>query len=338
MPAGTVKRELGRGERVLPGLWRLRLPLPWPGVPHCNAWAIRSGDGIVLVDCGMHLDPDDQQPGSLSQLERAMAQVGLALEQVRKLVITHAHTDHWGEAATVMQHSGCELWMHPDHAHGTEGERDGETALAHTIEIARAGGVPERTLVRYLEQIKDAPTGIAAAVTADHELVNGVTVDSDLGTWSVYETPGHAPSGICLFQAERRILISGDHLLGRISLYYDFGWTRDPISQFLNSLELVDALDARLCLSGHGKPFADVRAHVIATKAAVADRLAATRAALDRRPRTALELVPKIYGEQLTPATANWRLTEALCILQHLALEGLAARESDDSTERWYQP
>jgi glyoxylase-like metal-dependent hydrolase (beta-lactamase superfamily II) len=338
MPAGTVKRELGRGERVLPGLWRLRLPLPWPGVPHCNAWAIRSGDGIVLVDCGMHLDPDDQQPGSLSQLERAMAQVGLALEQVRELVITHAHTDHWGEAATVMQHSGCELWMHPNHAHGTEGERDGETALAHTIEIARAGGVPERTLVRYLEQIKGAPTGIAAAVTPDHELVNGVTVDSDLGAWSVYETPGHAPSGICLFQAERRILISGDHLLGRISLYYDFGWTRDPITEFLNSLDLVDALDARLCLSGHGKPFADVRAHVTATKAAVADRLAATRAALDRRPRTALELVPTIYGEQLTPATANWRLTEALCVLQHLALEGLAARESDDSTERWYQP
>ncbi|MCW3048878.1 MAG: fold metallo-hydrolase, partial [Solirubrobacterales bacterium] len=52
MTAPTRKRELGRGERVLPGVWRLRLPLPWPGVPHCNAWAVAAGDGIVLFDTG----------------------------------------------------------------------------------------------------------------------------------------------------------------------------------------------------------------------------------------------------------------------------------------------
>ena len=70
----AAKRELGRGERVLPGLWRLRLPLPFPGVPHCNAWAIAAGSGIVLVDTGMH------QPGSMAQLERAMEQVRLRVE------------------------------------------------------------------------------------------------------------------------------------------------------------------------------------------------------------------------------------------------------------------
>jgi glyoxylase-like metal-dependent hydrolase (beta-lactamase superfamily II) len=329
---------MGRGERVLPGLWRLRLPLPWPGVPHCNAWAIKSGDGIVLVDCGMHLAPDDEQPGSLSQLELAMAQVGLGLEQVRKLVITHAHTDHWGEAATVMQRSGCELWMHPNHAHGTEGARDRATALAHRLEIARAGGVPERILVSYEERIKDTPSGIAAVVEPDHELVNGVIVDSDLGAWQVYETPGHAPSHVCLFQPERRVLISGDHLLGRISLYYDYGWSPDPIAEFLRSLELVDALDARLCVSGHGKPFTDVHAHVVATRQLVSERLDAAGAALDSRPRTALELVPAIYGEQLSPETASWRLTETLCVLQHLAAKGLAAQESDGVAERWHKP
>ena len=77
-------REQGRGERVLPGLWRLRLPLPWPGVPHGNAWAIADGEGIVLVDTGVH------EEGSLAELERAMDQVGLRLEQVHRLVITHA--------------------------------------------------------------------------------------------------------------------------------------------------------------------------------------------------------------------------------------------------------
>ena len=46
------RRGLGRADRVLPGIWRLRLPLPWPGVPHVNAWALQAGDGIVLVDTG----------------------------------------------------------------------------------------------------------------------------------------------------------------------------------------------------------------------------------------------------------------------------------------------
>ena len=61
------KRELGRGERVLPGIWRLRLPLPWPGVPHCNAWAVACDGGFVLFDSGMN------EPDSLEQLERALA-------------------------------------------------------------------------------------------------------------------------------------------------------------------------------------------------------------------------------------------------------------------------
>ena len=107
------KREQGRGERVLGGLWRLRLPLPWPGVPHCNAWAIRAGDGIVLVDTGMH------EPGSLEQLERAMKMVGLRLEDVRLLVCTHAHTDHYGQAGPIIDRAGCELWMHPNYQHAT---------------------------------------------------------------------------------------------------------------------------------------------------------------------------------------------------------------------------
>jgi glyoxylase-like metal-dependent hydrolase (beta-lactamase superfamily II) len=76
------RKELGRGERVLPGVWRLRLPLPYPGVPHCNAWAVAAGDGIVLFDTGMH------EPGSMGHLERAMEQVDLCVERVRLVVCT----------------------------------------------------------------------------------------------------------------------------------------------------------------------------------------------------------------------------------------------------------
>src|SRR5436309_6991859 len=117
-----ARRERGRGERIVPGLWRLRLPLPWPGVPHCNAWALAAGDGIVLVDTGMH------EAGSLAQLERALDQVNLRLEQVRLVACTHAHSDHYGQAAPILQRAGCELWMHPNHAHMSRSGRDPEAA------------------------------------------------------------------------------------------------------------------------------------------------------------------------------------------------------------------
>ncbi len=75
MPSPDRKRELGRGERTLPGVYRLRLPLPWPGVPHGNAWAVEAGDGFVLFDTGI------DEPGSMKQLERALEMVGLELER-----------------------------------------------------------------------------------------------------------------------------------------------------------------------------------------------------------------------------------------------------------------
>lgn len=326
------KPELGRGERVLPGLFRLRLPLPYPGVPHCNAWAIRAGDGLILVDCGMH------QAGSLDQLEYAMTQVGLELDAVDQLLVTHAHPDHWGQAAPVMARSGAPLWLHPNIEHARQAG-DPDTVIAHRLEIGRQSGVPEKPLRAFLERYRDMPSGVAEIVEPDHELIAGVRLDSDLGPLYVYETPGHAPSHVCLFAPDHRLLISGDHLMGRVSIYFDYGWTPDPVAEFLTSLDTVEALEARLCVSGHGRPFTDVEAHIRANRELVAERLRATRAGLVDMPLTALELVPAIYGEPLTPVTAAWRLPETLSYLTHLERRGEALREpagdGGEERERW---
>jgi glyoxylase-like metal-dependent hydrolase (beta-lactamase superfamily II) len=324
------RREIGRGERVIPGLWRVRLPLPFPGVPHCNAWAIACDGGIVLVDTGMH------EPGSMAELERALDQVELSVDDVRLVVCTHAHSDHWGQAATICDRTGCEMWMHPNHAHGFAAATDPESVLARRLEIGRQSGVPESALARYASQARGSPSGIARVIEPDRELVAGVLVDSDLGVWQVYETPGHAPSHVCLHQAERRLLISGDHVLGRISLYFDYGWTPDPIGEFLDSLAVVDQLDARLALSGHGKPFLDVRGHIEGNRRLVRSRLEATQAALASGAQTALEITPTVHGEPLTETNAGWWLPETLCYLQHLERSGdVVHLASDSGVERW---
>jgi glyoxylase-like metal-dependent hydrolase (beta-lactamase superfamily II) len=332
MPSPTASRELGRGERVLPGVWRLRLPLPIPGVPHCNAWAVAAGDGIVLFDCGMH------EPGSLAQLERAMAMVNLRLDLVRLLICTHAHIDHYGQAATVIERAGCELWMHPEHAHVTAAADDPDAALARRVEIARQSGVPAEPLRAWAEHQSETGSGIARVVLPDRPLLPGVEIATDLGAWLVIETPGHAPSHVCLFQPERRLLISGDHLLGRISLYYDYGYTPDPVGEFLHSLETVEAYAPRLCLSGHGRTFADVPAHITANRDLVAQRLERLLGALrDDGPISAYDAIPRVYGEPASRFTASWWLTETLCYLGHLEATGRAQKDpgEDGRADRW---
>ncbi len=314
---------------MIPGLWRLRLPLPFPGVPHCNAWAIARGDGVVLVDTGMH------EPGSMAELERAFEQAGLSVDDVRLVVCTHAHSDHWGQAATICDRTGCEMWMHPNHEHGFAHVTDPDAVLARRLEVGRQSGVPESALARYAEQARGSPSGIARVIEPDRELVAGVRLDTDLGAWQVYETPGHAPSHVCLYQPERRLLISGDHVLGRISLYFDYGWTPDPIGEFLASLDEVDELDARLALSGHGKPFLDVHGHIEGNRRLVDERLSAVTSALTQGPQTGLEIAPAVHGGPVTATNAGWWLPETLCYLEHLARAGRVVHETDSGVERW---
>ena len=322
------RRELSRADRILPGLWRLRLPLPWPGVPHVNAYAIAAGRGVVLVDTGLH------EPGALRQLERALDQAaGLGLGHVRLLVCTHAHSDHYGQAAPILAAAGCELWMHPNHAHMTAAAEDPERMLERRLEVARQSGVPGDVLARYESERRGRGIGIAEVVLPDRELVDWVEVETDLGTWRVYETPGHAPSHVVLHQPERGLLLSGDHLLGRVSLYYDYGYTPDPVGEFLHSLETVGSLEVGLVLAGHGRPVRDAPGLVAANRREVEARLGRVLDALHANSRTAYEVVPAVTGGD--EHSISWGLSETLCYLRHLEVRGEVRRLEEQDGERW---
>ena len=126
----------------------------------------------------------------------------------------------------------------------------------------------------------------------------GVEIETDLGSWQVHETPGHAPSHVVLHQPEHRLLISGDHLLGRTVLFFDYGHTPDPIGEFLGGLDEIEPLEVDLVLPGHGRPFRDPEVKIAEARRQVGELLDKCRAALaggredrlrdrrrDRRPR-----------------------------------------------------
>ena len=118
-----------------------------------------------------------------------------------------------------------------------------------------------------------------------------------------------------------------------MSLYFDTGYTPDPVGEFLASLDKVQGLDARLALAGHGRPFTDVPGHIAANRTLVRERLDAVEASL-ATPRTAFEIARQVYGERYTEATANWLLSKTLAYLMHLERSGQAQR-AGDGPERW---
>jgi glyoxylase-like metal-dependent hydrolase (beta-lactamase superfamily II) len=214
----------------------------------------------------------------------------------------------------------------------TSRANDPDKMLDRRIEVARQSGVPDEILEGY-ESRRGEGIGIDRVVLPDRDLLPGVEIETDHGVWQVHETPGHAPSHVCLHQPDRGLLLSGDHLLGRVSLYYDYGYSPDPAGEFLASMDVVDALDAQLCLAGHARPFRDVRAHVEANRKTVNERVELVRTALREGAKTPFEVVPTLVGtDELTPILLNWGLNEALCYLRYLELrDGVRKVEGGDS-------
>jgi len=328
--ASGEKAEAPRTEKVLPGIWRLRLPLPWPGVPHGNAWAVEHDGGVVMFDTGIG------GKGKLRQLDLALAQAGFGVEDVRLVVCTHSHTDHYGLAGAICERANCELWMHPNWEHVRLLADDPEAALEARIEVARQSGVSPAALERYREQRSDSETGIDILEEPDRELVPGVEVETDLGAWQVIETPGHAPSHVVLYQPERRLLISGDHLLGRTVLFFDYGHSLDPVGEFCASLARVEPLAVDLVLPGHGRTFRDPEAKIAESRRQVNELLGKVREALGKGERTAFEIVEDIVGPEMvrSPASA-WVLQIVLSCLDHLAIAGEVEGLDGSDPQRW---
>lgn len=327
-PPHPNKPEIARTERVLPGIWRLRLPCPWPGVPHVNAWAVAHDGGVVLFDTGIG------GAEGAGQLEIGLRQAGFSLADVRLLVCTHSHSDHYGAAATVIDGSGCELWMHPAWAHIRAIVEDPERAWDRRIEVARQSGIPADALAAYEERRGEDPH-IDRIVAPDRDLLPGTAIATDVGVWNVYETPGHAPSHVVLHEPERRLMISGDHLLGRVSVFFDYGHSPDPVGEFLNSLDVVDELDTDLCLAGHGRPFRNVPEKIVANRELTLGQRGRVLESLASGPKPAYDVVEDLLGDYFSPATAAWGLQITLAHLDHLAAEGLAQSELDGEAKLW---
>lgn len=321
-PSWAVDPAEASAKEVVPGLWRLRLPVGWEQISHVNAYLV---DGTTLIDCGTAGDPS-----CADALDVALNLAGHRVEDVERLVLTHVHSDHMGLAELVLERSQAELWAHPDDAHFYDALTDTERIVAARERRARQEGVPGHRLEPFRTADEELQ-GALAPVTPDHELTDGVTVAG----WEVVETPGHCPSHVCLVDRDRRIAFVGDLICPAFVPWLDYGYSADPMAETFASLDALDALGVGLSLPGHGRPITDTAAIVAETRKGFARRIEATRQALAQGPAGAYELTTRIWGEEPDlPATGH--MTELLSYLRLLRGLGEAQRTTaGDDTYRY---
>ncbi len=250
-------------ERVRPGLWSIPVPIPNNPLRYVLVYAMETDRGPYIVDAGWNTD--DAYRTLVAGLERA----GFAIGDVQGVLVTHIHPDHYGLAGRVRDASGAWVALHPaDAALIPLRYTEPDALVAGMGRQLQALGAPpaERDA---LQSASMAVRPFVWAVDPDILIEDGDKPEVPGWDLQTIWTPGHSPGHVCFWEAGNRLMLSGDHVLPRItpniSLHPQSG--DDPLHDFLVSLDKVGAYDADEVLPAHEHRFVNLPGRVAQLKA-----------------------------------------------------------------------
>ena len=316
----------GEAREIAPGVRWLRMPLPF-ALNHVNLWLIEERDGFVLVDCGY----GDATTRAIWQRHFATT---LARAPIRRIVATHCHPDHLGNAAWLAAHFGCTVAMSQAEffaAHAMIGQQ-ASFGLPDVGALFARHGMNAEHLAALEARGNAYHRGVPEAPHAFARLIGGDEVALGPWRWRVIAGYGHSPEHASLAAADAKLLISGDMLLPRISTNVAV-WPgepdADPVARFLASLRAFAALPAdTLVLPSHGPPFRGIAARVAKLVEHHAQRLDELHQSLAdaRSPRSAQDVIPVLFRRELDLQQRFFAMGEAIAHLNHLWRAGRATR------------
>ena len=312
---------------VLPGVWMIELPLPFT-LGAINVYLVRLPNGYLLVDCGMETD------ACFQALSRAMTGVGAGWRDIREILLTHVHPDHMGLAARLLKLTGASLWVHAKDAEYLEELAHADQYRAWCARILRRSGVPAGIISQIDAASKDIHRNFQR-LRPDRLLTGGEKISASVGELEVLWTPGHSPGHVCLYGPECRVLFSGDQMIELISP--NIGWhpERDPLSEYLASLQELALLDIGLILPSHGAPFSGHRDWIRRTVEHHDERCSRILTMLDGTTLTAAELVNGLWDRSLVPFHYRFAVFEVLAHLEYLERQGKVSRAERDGVVQW---
>ena len=308
---------------VAPGVRWLSMPLPFQ-LDHINLWLLEDDAATTIVDCGIG-------NGETRALwERILPTLG----PVKRVVLTHYHPDHAGNAAWLCARFGIELWTTQGEyltAHAVRERLAGYTAEA-VLAVFRRNGLDDvrvRAMSsgrnRYAELVPDFPH-------AYRRIIDGDVVRIGRHDWRAIIGHGHAPEHMSLYCEALNVVIAGDMLLSTISTNVSV-WSidpeGDPLRLFLDSIARYRELPSDvLVLPSHGKPFRGAHARVAELEAHHRARFGELKRELAKGERSAADLLPVLFRRPLDAHQTFFAMGEAIAHLHYLYYAGEAKRAS----------
>ncbi len=312
----------------------LTIPTPFPVGP-VNIYLARGDDGLTLIDVGPRFEPAQEA------LREKLTECGYRLSDVRRIILTHAHSDHCGLAGELAEEAGAEVFSHPANFSLLANYADErERWLAFYAALMQEAGMPPDQIVQ-VDRLRRGMSRYMTPVRPTATLKEGDTLQLGGEEWQVLHTPGHSGGLICLYQPQRQLLISSDHLLRDISSNpiveppEQEGRERPRrLVEYMRQLQRIAELPIELALPGHGPFIPDVR-DLIARRLAFHDERARQIAKLlQNGARTTYDLTLSLFPH-LDPVNRFLAVSEVIGHLEVLELQGEVISAVEDGVRRW---
>jgi glyoxylase-like metal-dependent hydrolase (beta-lactamase superfamily II) len=240
-------------EEIFPSFYRVEIPLPDSPLKSINSYMIKSGERNLIIDTGMN------NRLCFDTIISAIKKLDIDIEHT-DFFITHQHIDHIGLAGKLISTGSRCYFNRPEadiiHTSSLTQWVNRVTVFASLHGFIEEGISEMKTVIAREEQQQTIYPEFT--IIKENDMLN-------IGDYSFHciETPGHSLGHMCLYEADHKILISGDHVLGDITPNISSRFNEDnPLQEYIDSLEKIYSLDVELCLPGHRKIITDFRKRI----------------------------------------------------------------------------
>jgi glyoxylase-like metal-dependent hydrolase (beta-lactamase superfamily II) len=325
-PLGDTVPATGEVIELAPGVRWLRMPLPF-ALDHINLWLLRDRgedgrEGWAIVDCGVAND------ATRAAWEQVFAHHLDGLPVLR-VIVTHMHPDHIGNAHWLTERWGCRLWISATDWNAARIASQSTTGFGGDGAAAffgEHGLVDPEALAKVRGRSGYYASMVPAVPRQYRRLLDGQTLRIGANDWRCHVGYGHAPEHISLHCAALGLLISGDMVLPRISTnisVIDLEPEADPLPLFLASIARMRELpEDTLVLPSHGKPFRGLHERVRQLQQHHDRHFVEVIAACREAPCSATDLLPVLFRRKLDLHQTTFAMGEAVAHLHALAGAG----------------